>query len=197
MLNNLESEIGYLKTKGDVTYTICDVRSEKAKKIQAKIVDAIDNKQDWKLYRKLLDRFYKEFKVRQFTFHNVVVTAGRAVLARLLAGDTTYSGEINYCALGNYTATATGTDTALGNELYRKLVSSKTSDSNVAYISTFFTATEVDGTFEEVGHYIDGTATKDSGQLFSRISSPNTSELPVTKSNTESLTIDYKVVLLE
>ncbi len=197
MLNNLEHEVGYLKTRGDVTYTVCDITSKKAKKLQAKIVDAIDNKYDWKLYRKLVAELHEKFKVRQFEFHNAVVVAGRAVLARLLAGDATYSGEINYCALGDYTATATGTDTELGNEKYRKLISSQTSADNVAYISTFFTATEVDGTFEEVGHFIDGTGTKDSGQLFSRISSPNTAELPVVKSNTESLTIDYKVVLLE
>lgn len=197
MLHNLEKEVGYLKTRGDIIYTVCDITSKEAKKLQAKIVDAIDNKYDWKLYKKLTGELHRKFKVRQFELHNVVVVAGRAVLARLIAGDTTYSGEINYCALGDYTATATGTDTKLGNEKYRKLISSHTSADNVAYISTFFTATEVDGTFEEVGHFIDGTAVKDSGQLFSRIASPNTAELPVTKSNTESLTCDYKVVLLE
>jgi len=195
MLDKLQQSVGYLKTKGDVVYTICDMRSEEAMNLQRKIVDAIDNKYNWDLYRSLVGELNRKFKVRQYAFHNIVVTTGRAVLARLLAGETTYSGEINYCALGNYTATATASDTTLGNELYRKEVSSKAYASNNAYVSTFFTATEIDGTFEEVGHFIDGTAVVDSGQLFSRIASPNTAELPVTKSNTESLTIDYRVCL--
>jgi len=192
----LESEVGYLKLRGTVTFTVCDMRSKEAQELEKKIVDAIDNKQDWKLYRKLVDELHRKFKVRQVIIPNRIVTVGKNVLCRLLAGNQDYSGEINYCALGNVTATSTFSDTALGGEQYRKLVSSKTYQDNVAYFSTFFTATEVVMTIDEVGHFIDGTATKDSGQLWSRIASPETENLPVSKSNTESLTIDYKVVLI-
>jgi len=192
----IEQYVGYLKVKGDVKYTVCDISSPEAKELQKRIVDAIDNKYDWDLYIKLRDQLHKSFGVRSYSFKNMVVSAGRNVLARLLAGNTDYSGEINYCALGNTTATATAGNTTLGNELYRKEVSSKTYENNVAYVSTFFTATEIDGTFEEVGHFIDGSSSADTGQLWSRIATPDTAELPITKSNTESLTIDYKVVFV-
>lgn len=195
-MNLLEESTGFLKCKGDVTYTICDMRSDEAKEIEQRIVDAIDNKCDWKLYRKLLDELFLGFKTKQVTIHNRIMTAGKGVMCRLLAGDTTYSGEVNYCALGNYTATSTITEVALGGEQFRKAVSSTAFSTNNFYASTFFTQTEVAMTVFEVGHFIDGTPTKDSGQMWSRIADPETSELPVTKSLTESLTIDYRAILI-
>lgn len=125
-----------------------------------------------------------------FEKHNIIVTAGFNVLARLLAGDTTYSGEINYGALGtDDTAPALG-DTTLGAESYRKIVSSQSADANVAYVDFFYAATDCNGTYEEFGNFIDGTGSADSGQLFSHIATGGW-----TKSNTESLFVSCEYTL--
>ncbi len=183
-----------LKTKGEIKLTWCDIRSPEALALQKKIVKATGLR-----YRELLEELHKRFSIRSMVIENLCPLAGRNVLAMLLAGDVTYSGEINYCALGTTSTPTTAADTALGYEVYRKLVSSATHNSTgtpTAYFSTFFTAAETSGTYREVGHLIDGTAATPSGQLFSRISTPETAELPLTKSVTESLTVDYKVEII-
>jgi hypothetical protein len=178
------------KIKGEVTISVCDMTNPEAQVLQNKIVKAKGQE-----YRNLISELHSRFLKRQFTLHNICPIVGRAVIAARLAGDFTYTGKVNYCALGTNSAGATENDIKLGTEVFRKLVSSLTFDDNVAYLSTFFTATETDGTYEEVGHFIDGTGVADSGQLFSRLEDSETGELPVTKSNTESLTIDYKVTI--
>jgi hypothetical protein len=107
---------------------------------------------------------------RHHAAHNLVVTVGRNVLARLLTGDATYSGQINYGALGSSSTAVANTDTQLGTEVYRKLFASHTTDgNNVAYIDFFYAATDVSGSFLEWGNFIDGSASANTGQLFSHI----------------------------
>ena len=100
---------------------------------------------------------------------NIIVTVGRQVLAERLAGGITYTGEINYGALGTGTATPLNTDTVLDTEVFRKIAASQTFDENIVYIDFFFTAPEIAGTFEEFGNFIDGSPAVDTGQLFSHI----------------------------
>ena len=114
--------------------------------------------------------------------HNIIVTSGRSVLTRLLAGDTTYTGEITRGALGDGVADVVNGRTTLVNEVYRKVTASQTFDSNVAYVDFFYEATDVDGTFTEFGNFIDGTDTPDDGVLWSYIDTggwvkPNTQSL--------------------
>jgi len=104
-----------------------------------------------------------------FEKNNLIATEGREVLARLLSGDTTYSGEINYGALGTSTTPPNNNDTQLGTEVFRKIAASQTFDQNVAFIDFFYTAGDTSGTYEEFGNFIDGTAGADTGQLFSHI----------------------------
>lgn len=102
--------------------------------------------------------------------HNLVTTAGRNVLARRLAGNTTYTGAINYGALGTQVSPSpVNGSTQLGTEVYRKLNSSATYSSNIAYVDFFYAATDTNGTYTEFGNFIDGTGTANSGQLFSYI----------------------------
>jgi len=121
---------------------------------------------------------------------NLIATVGRAVLAERLAGGATYSGEINYGALGDDNTAPTNADVALGNEVYRKLVSSQTFDDNIAYIDFFYTASDTNGTYEEFGNFIDGAAGADTGQLWSHILTGGW-----TKSNTESLFVSCQYTL--
>ena len=179
-----------IKIKGEAVITVCDMRSLEALALQEKIVNATGQE-----YRDLVSELHSKFFKRRVVARNLCPTVGRAVVAARLAGILTYTGTINYCALGTDSTTADNTDIALGAEVYRKLVSSKTFDDNIAYFSTFFTATETNGTYEEVGHFIDGAVGADTGQLFSRIEDSETAELPITKSNTESLTVDYRCTI--
>lgn len=100
---------------------------------------------------------------------NLITTVGREVMARLLSGETTYSGEINYGALGSSTTTPANSDTTLGTETVRFLASSQAYDENIAYIDFFIEAGTATGTHEEFGNFIDGTATVDTGQMWSHI----------------------------
>lgn len=105
-----------------------------------------------------------------FEKHNIIVTVGRAVLAERLAGGTTYSGEINYGALGTGVAPSPANgDTTLDTEAFRKLAASQTFSDNIAYVDFFYTASDTSGTFTEFGNFIDGLAGVDTGQLFSYI----------------------------
>jgi hypothetical protein len=107
---------------------------------------------------------------RHHAAHNLVVTVGRNVLARLLTGDATYSGQINYGALGSSSTAVANSDTQLGTEVYRKLYASHTTDgNNVAYVDFFYAATDTNGTYNEFGNFIDGTASANTGRLFSHI----------------------------
>lgn len=102
--------------------------------------------------------------------HNIVVTNGRNVLARLLAGDTTYTGKINYGALGiGASPSPVNGSTQLQTEAYRKLASSYSSDQNIAYVDFFYAAGDCNGTYTEFGNFIDGTGTANTGRLFSYI----------------------------
>jgi len=123
--------------------------------------------------------------------HNIIVTVGRSVLAQLLAGETTYSGEINYGALGTEVAPVpANSDTQLGTEVFRKLVASQSYEDNVCYLDFFYTAGDCDGTYTEFGNFIDGEAGADTGQLFSYIATGGW-----VKSNTESLFISCEYTI--
>jgi len=101
--------------------------------------------------------------------HNIIPTTGRSVLARLIVGDTTYSGEVDYGALGSDATPAfTNASTILGTEVYRSQADSQAFDDNIAYIDWFVAAGDVaDQTFEEFGAFIDGTGSADTGQAWS------------------------------
>lgn len=134
---------------------------------QIKNLDVILD-ENWQEYKHFLRKLHNLCKVDESVIENITTTVGRTVLARRLSGNTVYSGTVNYTALGSDNTAAAVGDATLGNETYRKALSSGTYLANVAYLETFFSATEVTGTFEEYGMYIDGGAGADTGQLFNR-----------------------------
>ncbi len=138
------------------------------------------------VFRKKLE---EKFKVRESIIENITTTVGRSVLAQRLSGTTTYTGTVNYTALGTSSTAPAVSDTQLGTETYRKALSSGTYSNNIAYLETFFTSTEVTGSFEEYGMFIDGTGSANSGQLFNRFTESNS------KSNVETLNVQSHVTL--
>lgn len=133
-----------------------------------KMLDAL-----WQEYRSYVEELERRFKTRELIVENITTTVGRSALAQRLGGDTTYTAIVNYTALGTDNTAPVVGDATLGTETYRKALSSGTDLNNVAYLETFFTASEVSGTFEEYGMFIDGTGTVDTGQLFNRFTATN------------------------
>ena len=130
---------------------------------------------------------------RRHVFENIIPTIGRNAVARSLAGEavTLAEIEINETSLGTNATAPTNGDIKLGTETFRKAVASTTSSGNQLFVTAFYTAPEVSGTFSEAGLHINGTGAPDSGVLFSRvIFSP-----AVTKSASETLTVDYVVTI--
>ncbi len=116
---------------------------------------------------------------------NLVTTVGRSVLASLLAGDNTYSGELTHGALGSSTTTPTNADTQLGAEIVgaRVAVISQIAVANESFSSFFFPdGDQID--YEEFANFIDGSLTINSGQIFSHVL------ISGSKAVNETLTID-------
>jgi len=137
----------------------------------------------------LIAELNERFQKREILVENITTTVGRAAIASRLAGASTYTGMVNYTALGSSSTAAAVGDTTLGTEVYRKALSSGTAISNVAYLETFFNATETSGTYQEYGMFIDGTSTANSGQMFNRFTQA------ITKSASETLNVRSVITL--
>ena len=193
------------KVKGVHTLTLCDVRSDEARELEWRIEECALKrsllikmgtgtrnllKSLWGEYRYLVERVHK-FKTQEFVVENITTTVGRAVLAQRLGGDATYTGTVDYTALGDDNTAEVVGDATLGNEVYRKALSSGTDSSNIAYLETFFTAAEDADTYEDYGMYNDGAAGADTGQLFNRFTQT------ITKSNVETLNVQSVITFAD
>ena len=129
---------------------------------------------------------------RVYEYKNLIPTVGRTAIANHLSDATPDipNLRVNYSALGTNTTAPANGDTQLGTETFRKAIASETNSNNVAYFTAFYTAAEVSGTFREAALFINATATANSGTLFSRVA------INITKSLTETLTIDYTVTIV-
>jgi hypothetical protein len=99
---------------------------------------------------------------------NIIPLVGRNVLTRLLCGDVTYTGAINYGAFGSGSTAFNSTSTQLNAEVYRKLNVGLLADGNFAYADWYIASGDVaNQTFNEFGVFIDGTASANTGQAIS------------------------------
>lgn len=128
---------------------------------------------------------------RLFMYKNLIPTVGRAAIANYLtnASPSPATLRVTHTSLGTGIAGATNADTQLQTETYRKAIASATNGDNVAYMTAFYTAPEVTGTFKEAGLHIAGSLTPNSGTLFSRV------PIDITKTALETLTVDYTVTI--
>ncbi len=129
-------------------------------------------------------------KVRVIEVDNIIPTVGRTLLANnLTSASPTNTPKITHAALGSNTTVPANADTQLGTETYRNAIASITNSNNIAYATAFYNATEVTGTFREAGIFCNGTGTANSGVLLSHVA------VNITKSNTETLTIDFTLTI--
>lgn len=124
---------------------------------------------------------------------NLVVLAGLTLLANRISDSTPSSGcLINYIAVGTGVAAPDAANTALGTETARKQVTSRTNSGAVAAISTTFNAGDITpSTLKEVGMFIDGTGTVDSGTLFCR------QAIDVAVTALDSVFVDWRVTFAD
>lgn len=100
--------------------------------------------------------------------HNIIVTSGKVLVARMLIDDAGYDTGVTYCAIGSdSTAPAVG-DTTLTAEENRLTVTSKNRVVNAVTYSTFFTAAQSTYYVREAGLFGHSTAGAgaDSGEMF-------------------------------
>lgn len=127
--------------------------------------------------------------------HNLVVDSGlEAMLNAIMTGGTIE--PITHIVIGDGSATVSSGDSALDNEVGRKPKSLQSIAGATGYISVTFGYNEANTTIREFGVLVDGVDTVGgAGTLFSRVSEEHP-KLPLTKQNTQTLTIDYQLSLV-
>jgi len=188
-----------MEIKGVHIFTRYNTESAEAKQLAEEIQahsqkyrackTAAEQAEHYITYKNLTEKLAK-FQVGEKIVRNIVVTAGRSVLAQRLANTTTYTGVINYGALGTASTAPTNADTQLGTEVFRKTVASASFTTNNAFIDFFFTAADCNGTYNEFGTFIDGSGTANSGQMFTHALTGGW-----TKTSTETMTVSCQYTL--
>ena len=176
-----------LYIKGIHKMSVCDITDKRAWNLQC-LIEGVKAKRDhiikegklfgedltktlhalWQEYNYYIEKLHKNFLVSQQVVENKIVMTGRSPIVQRLAGFTTYSGIINYGALGTSATGVVDGNIKLGTEVFRKGLSSGTFVNDTCVLENFYTATEISGTFQEYGFFMDGNASADSGQLFNR-----------------------------
>lgn len=100
---------------------------------------------------------------------NLICTNGRAAVAGRLANITTYTGIINYGAVGTSTTDPAVSDTQLGTEIARTTVATSSQSTSTAYINFLFNMASFNGTAYEFGTFIDGSGTVNTGRIWTHL----------------------------
>jgi len=121
--------------------------------------------------------------------HNLVTTAGKSGWAKIANSESGFTGVINYVALGTGANAPAITDTQLQTEVAR---TTQVSGSNARLINVvtqefYFGPTVANVNIKEVGAFVDGTASADTGTLFDR------ALLDITKTSSNSLYIYFSL----
>lgn len=126
---------------------------------------------------------------------NLVVTSsnhGRNLICQRLAGENTYSLNITHIEIGTDNTTPLVTDTDLGAGTERGTLTSYSISNNVLTMRFFLSDAQVaDDTYDEMGTFIDGTATLGSGQMWNHALFAS----PYVKSTGEDTTIELIITV--
>ena len=102
---------------------------------------------------------------------NLITSEGKNLLAEALRNNA-IDCEIKYIGIGSDNTAPTTADTTLGNETFRKAVTSQIAGGTGITITNLYVAPEeAVGTIEEIGFFSgsSASATTDSGVLFARV----------------------------
>lgn len=109
--------------------------------------------------------------IEEWDINNLITSAGKNLLAEALR-NSTLDIELKYVALGNDSTTPTTSDTTLGNEIFRKIVTSQVgAGTGVTKTTCYVAPDEAVAQIEEIGFFAgsSASATTDSGVLYARI----------------------------
>ena len=123
---------------------------------------------------------------------NIITRAGKNLIVRFLLDSIGFSTGLTYQAVGTGTTTPTANDMTLETEEARQSISIRRDTAGtVAAFFTFFPASVIPDTIEEVGIFGHSTATDtaDSGILFAR------TLLNIVNSANEDLTLTYVLTI--
>ncbi len=106
-------------------------------------------------------------------FKNLVVSSanyGRNIIAQRLASINTYTLNVTHGEIGTGTNAPANSDTALQTPIDRIAITYQSVTNNVVTLQFFWSDLDIaNGTYQEFGTFIDGSATLGSGQLFNRV----------------------------
>lgn len=102
--------------------------------------------------------------------HNLVVTSGKVLVARMLMEDTGFDTGITYCDVGTNNTAVTLADTNLNTGTKRNAITSTIRTANVVQFRTFFAAADITAYLKEIGLFghSTATATLGTGEMFNR-----------------------------
>ncbi|MDR6305906.1 hypothetical protein GGQ85_003632 [Nitrobacter vulgaris] len=176
------------RVSGRLTFTNFELNCPRAREIDARLRSGHDMPE--RVWYSLMRELALLCPVRTLEKRNIVVLSGRSVMARILLGDATYSGAINYGALGTDSTAPAASDTALGAEVARKLFARRTRTDAQVNFDFFYSQLDTDGTYEEFAMFIDGDASADSGQMFNHALTGGWA-----KTNTEAMTVSVQITI--
>lgn len=165
-LDNKKIVEKFKKWKGVITFQNFLINSEEADKLQQELGAMEGVSMD--VFDAHVKKLGELCGVRQISFENQIVLSGRSVFAMILNDETTYTGAVNYGAVGTGSTAISDADTTLDTEAKRKAVATRSRTNDSVTLRFFFTKADVSGTLNEFGTFIDGTSTADTGQLFNR-----------------------------
>lgn len=174
--------------KGKITFTNFFIDSDEAKAIDSFLKTAQNISED--LFLEKIKRLKAICFFNETVKYNNIVMSGRSVFARRLANDTTYTGIINYGALGSSSTAVSDSQTQLVAEVKRKPVAARSRTNDSVTVRFYYSKSDTSGTYEEFGTFIDGTVIANSGQMFNRALTGGW-----TKSSSESLTVTVQLDL--
>ncbi len=117
-------------------------------------------------YKKLLAKGKIESESQNMIMNGA--NTGKNLLVQWLLGIATYPVGINYIAIGTSNTAVAATDTILGAEVVRSIISYSASiGNNEVVLQTFITDANLpNNTYQEVGGFVNGNNSANSGQLF-------------------------------
>lgn len=125
-------------------------------------------------------------------FHilNVFCHSGKSSMARRLANAEANYGKVTYCALGTGAGSPAASDTLMFAELFRKLISVVSYNSNVVTFTTFYNTSEGNGVLTEIALFGDlATGSGNSGTMYAH------TNITKTKTVSDTLTIEWSLIL--
>ena len=102
--------------------------------------------------------------------HNLVVTSGKVLVARMLMEESGWDTGITYCDVGTDNTAVTVADTDLNTGSKRNAITRAIRTGNVVQFRTFFAAADITAYLKEIGLFGHSTAssTLETGEMFNR-----------------------------